>query len=79
VIGLSILSGSHLELVPEIVKSLRDEGVAAPVIVGGIIPEGDRAPLMAAGVAAIYTPRNFQLAKIMADIADLTESHRAAD
>ena len=79
VIGLSILSGSHLELVPAIVKSLRDEGVDAPVIVGGIIPEEDRAPLMAAGVAAIYTPRNFQLAKIMADIADLAESHRAAD
>ena len=79
VIGLSILSGSHLELVPAIVRSLRDEGVDAPVIVGGIIPEEDRAPLMAAGVAAIYTPRNFQLAKIMADIADLTESHRAAD
>ena len=79
VIGLSILSGSHLELVPAIVKSLRDEGVDAPVIVGGIIPEEDRAPLMAAGVAAIYTPRNFQLAKIMADIADLTESHRAAE
>ena len=79
VIGLSILSGSHLELVPAIVRSLRDEGVDAPVIVGGIIPEEDRAPLMAAGVAAIYTPRNFQLAKIMADIADLTESHRAAE
>ena len=79
VIGLSILSGSHLELVPDIVKSLRDEGVVAPVIVGGIIPEGDRDPLIAAGVAAIYTPRNFQLAKIMAEIVDLTESHRAAD
>jgi (2R)-ethylmalonyl-CoA mutase len=79
VIGLSILSGSHLELVPAIVRSLRDEGVAAPVIVGGIIPEDDRAPLLAAGVAAIYTPRNFQFAKIMADIADLTESHRASD
>ena len=79
VIGLSILSGSHLELVPDIVRSLRREGVDAPVIVGGIIPEADRAQLIAAGVAAIYTPRNFQLAKIMADIADLTESHRAPD
>ena len=79
VIGLSILSGSHLELVPDIVTSLRDAGVDAPVIVGGIIPEEDRAPLIAAGVSAIYTPRNFQLAKIMADIADLTDSHRAAD
>jgi (2R)-ethylmalonyl-CoA mutase len=77
VIGLSILSGSHLELVPAIVRQLRDEGVDAPVIVGGIIPEDDRPVLAAAGVAAIYTPRNFQLAKIMSDIADLTEAHRA--
>ena len=78
VIGLSILSGSHLELVPMIVRMLRDEGVDSPVIVGGIIPEQDRPELHAAGVAAIYTPKNFQLAKIMADIADLTESHRSA-
>jgi (2R)-ethylmalonyl-CoA mutase len=77
IIGLSILSGSHLELVPTIVRLLRDEGVDAPVIVGGIIPEADRPVLTAAGVAAIYTPKNFQLAKIMSDIADLTEAHRA--
>ena len=77
IIGLSILSGSHLELVPTIVRLLRDEGVEAPVIVGGIIPEADRPVLTAAGVAAIYTPKNFQLAKIMSDIADLTEAHRA--
>ncbi len=77
VVGLSILSGSHLELVPAIVRSLRAEGVDAPVIVGGIIPEDHRALLLAAGVAAIYTPKNFQLAAIMADIADLTAAHRA--
>ena len=77
VIGLSILSGSHLELVPTIVRMLREEGVDSPVIVGGIIPEQDRAALEAAGVAAIYTPKNFQLAKIMADIADLAATHRA--
>jgi (2R)-ethylmalonyl-CoA mutase len=77
VIGLSILSGSHLELVPGIVRSLREEGVDAPVIVGGIIPDTDAAMLVAAGVAAIYTPKNFQLAKIMADIADLAAAHRA--
>jgi (2R)-ethylmalonyl-CoA mutase len=77
IIGLSILSGSHLELVPTIVRLLRDEGVDAPVIDGGIIPEADRPVLTAAGVAAIYTPKNFQLAKIMSDIADLTEAHRA--
>ena len=76
VIGLSILSGSHLELVPLIVRSLREEGVDAPVIVGGIIPEDDRPRLAAAGVAAVYTPRDFQLAKIMADIVDLVAAHR---
>ncbi len=77
VVGLSILSGSHLELVPAIVQSLRAEGVDAPVIVGGIIPEEHRAMLLAAGVAAIFTPTNFQLAKIMAEIADLAAAHRA--
>jgi (2R)-ethylmalonyl-CoA mutase len=77
VIGLSILSGSHMELVPDIVRSLREEGVDAPVIVGGIIPDDDQAVLVAAGVAAIYTPKNFQLAKIMSDIADLAAAHRA--
>ncbi len=76
VIGLSILSGSHLELVPAIVASLREAGVDAPVIVGGIIPDQDRAKLTAAGVARIYTPKNFQLAKIMSDIADLAAAHR---
>ena len=77
VVGLSILSGSHLELVPAIVRSLRAEGVDAPVIVGGIIPEDHQAMLLAAGVAAVYTPKNFELAKIMADIADLAAAHRA--
>jgi (2R)-ethylmalonyl-CoA mutase len=76
VIGLSILSGSHLQLVPTILRLLRGEGVDAPVIVGGIIPDDDRATLMAAGVAAVYTPKNFRLATIMADIADLAEAHR---
>ncbi|MEA3184258.1 MAG: ethylmalonyl-CoA mutase, partial [Ilumatobacteraceae bacterium] len=76
VIGLSILSGSHLLLVPAIVRSLRDQGVDAPVIVGGIIPEADRATLIAAGVAAVYTPKDYQLSKIMAEIADLAAAHR---
>ena len=58
-------------------RSLREVGVDAPVIVGGIIPEEDRAGCVAAGVAAVYTPKDFQLAKIMADIADLAEAHRA--
>jgi (2R)-ethylmalonyl-CoA mutase len=76
VIGLSILSGSHLELVPEVVRLLRDAGVDAPVVVGGIIPEQDRPRLVAAGVAAVYTPKDFELGRIMAEIAELAASHR---
>ena len=71
VVGLSILSGSHLDLVPETIRCLRAEGVTAPVIVGGIIPEADQARLAAAGVARVYTPKDYRLAAIMADIADL--------
>ncbi|MEX2627281.1 MAG: protein meaA [Ilumatobacteraceae bacterium] len=77
VIGLSILSGSHLELVPDLVGRLRELGVDAPVVVGGIIPTADQARLRAAGVAAIYTPKDFDLARIMRDIADLARTHRA--
>ncbi|MEY2454592.1 MAG: ethylmalonyl-CoA mutase [Acidimicrobiaceae bacterium] len=76
VVGLSILSGSHLELVPEIVRLLREEGVDAPVIVGGIIPEIDGASLLASGVAAVYTPKDFRLGRIMSEIAQLTARHR---
>ena len=71
VVGISILSGSHLELVPEVVRLLRDAGVTAPVIVGGIIPDGDRPKLKELGVAAVYTPKDFQLARMMGEIADL--------
>ena len=76
VVGLSILSGSHLELVPDVVDRLRAEGVTAPVIVGGIIPEEDRPTLLAAGVARVYTPKDFELGRIMADIAELAAQHR---
>jgi (2R)-ethylmalonyl-CoA mutase len=76
VIGLSILSGSHLELVPEVVRLVRAEGVTAPVVVGGIIPVEDEAVLRAAGVAAVYTPKDYELARIMGEIADLAESSR---
>ena len=76
VIGLSILSGSHLELVPELLARLSQMGVDAPVVVGGIIPEEDRPRLTAAGVAAVYTPKDFDLARIMGEIADLAISHR---
>ncbi|MDX6682217.1 MAG: ethylmalonyl-CoA mutase, partial [Solirubrobacteraceae bacterium] len=71
VIGLSILSGSHRELVPDIVRALTEAGVDAPVIVGGIIPEADVAPLRSAGVAAVYTPKDFDLNVIMRDVVAL--------
>jgi (2R)-ethylmalonyl-CoA mutase len=77
VVGLSILSGSHLELVPEVVRLLHDNGVDAPVIVGGIIPEDDRSRLLAEGIAAVYTPKDFELGKIMSQIVDLAAGHRA--
>jgi (2R)-ethylmalonyl-CoA mutase len=77
VIGLSILSGSHLDLVPEVVRLVRAEGLEAPIIVGGIIPEDDRPRLLAGGVAAVYTPKDFELGRIMGEIADLVISRRA--
>jgi (2R)-ethylmalonyl-CoA mutase len=76
VIGLSILSGSHLALLPGIVDMLRAQGVDAPVVVGGIIPEVDRDRLAAAGVSAIYTPKDFEMSRIMRDVANLAAAHR---
>jgi (2R)-ethylmalonyl-CoA mutase len=71
VVGLSILSGSHLELVPAVVDLLRDAGVTAPVVIGGIIPEADRGRLLEAGCAAVYTPKDFELGRLMGDLLDL--------
>ena len=71
VIGLSILSGSHLELVPRVVELMREAGVDAPVVVGGIIPPADARKLAEAGVDRVYTPKDFDLNKIMVDIAEL--------
>jgi (2R)-ethylmalonyl-CoA mutase len=65
VIGLSILSGSHRELIPAVIGALHDAGVSAPVVVGGIIPDQDVAPLKQAGVAAVYTPKDFDITQIM--------------
>ena len=76
VIGLSILSGSHLDLVPDVLAHLQKMGVDAPVVVGGIIPEDDRQRLTDLGIAAIYTPKDFQIAKIMRDVAELAVAHR---
>ncbi|HTA06831.1 MAG TPA: protein meaA, partial [Solirubrobacteraceae bacterium] len=71
VIGLSILSGSHRELIPAVMNALHDAGVTAPVVVGGIIPEQDVAGLREAGVAAVYTPKDFDITRIMRDIVEL--------
>jgi (2R)-ethylmalonyl-CoA mutase len=76
VIGLSILSGSHLSLVPAVIDHLRGQGVDIPVVVGGIIPEEDRPRLLAQGVRAVYTPKDFQLGRIMRDIAEIVAATR---
>jgi (2R)-ethylmalonyl-CoA mutase len=74
VIGLSILSGSHRELIPAVMDALHDAGVSAPVVVGGIIPEQDVATLEQAGVAAVYTPKDFDITRIMRDIVALVRA-----
>ena len=76
--GLSILSGSHRQLVPETVRLLREQGIDAPGVVGGIIPAADAQALRDAGVARVYTPKDFDLNRIMAEIADLLAERRAA-
>ena len=79
VIGLSILSGSHVPLVQEVMERLRKEGLTdVPVVVGGIIPPEDERTLKAFGVAAVYTPKNFQLNDIMSDIVRLVGSQAMA-
>jgi (2R)-ethylmalonyl-CoA mutase len=78
VIGLSILSGSHRELIPAVIEGLEEAGVDAPVVVGGIIPEADVAPLKEAGVAAVYTPKDFDLTRIMRDITALVAERNGA-
>jgi (2R)-ethylmalonyl-CoA mutase len=79
VVGLSILSGSHVPLVKDVMERMRKDGLAdIPVIVGGIIPPEDEKTLKAFGVAAVYTPKNFQLNDIMADIVRLVDTNAKA-
>ena len=74
VVGLSILSGSHLPLVEETIQRMRDEGLSeTPLIVGGIIPDDDAAKLLAMGVSRVYTPKDFELNTIMSDIIQLAD------
>jgi (2R)-ethylmalonyl-CoA mutase len=74
VVGLSILSGSHLPLVKDVVAGLREAGLDnVPVVVGGIIPPEDADALRQAGVAAVYTPKDFELSRIMSDIVRIVD------
>ncbi|HEV3264124.1 MAG TPA: protein meaA [Acidimicrobiales bacterium] len=78
VVGISILSGSHLELVPDVVDRLRAFGLDVPVVVGGIIPPEDADILIGKGVARVYTPKDFEIGRMMSDLEELAEQHRAA-
>ena len=76
VIGVSILSGSHLAVVPHLLSCLAELDVDCPVVVGGIIPSEDQAWLIAHGVARIYTPKDYEMAKMMRDMAELAAAYR---
>ena len=79
-IGLSILSGSHLALVPEVAERLRAAGLGdVPLVVGGIIPDADAERLRREGIAAVYTPKDFELDNIMSDLIDLVDRQHAAE
>jgi (2R)-ethylmalonyl-CoA mutase len=73
VVGLSILSGSHVPLVREVLERLRSEGIVAPVVVGGIIPPEDEALLKKAGVAAVFTPKDYEVNRILGNLVDIVE------
>ncbi len=78
VVGLSILSGSHAELIPSVLEELKAADVEVPVVVGGIIPPADERALLAAGVARVYTPKDFEVSRIMGDIVDLVAERHGA-
>ena len=78
VIGLSVLSGSHLPLVQDVVGRMKEAGLTVPVVVGGIIPPEDAAVLEKSGVAAVYTPKDFELNRIMSDVVRIVERANGA-
>ncbi|MEA2627043.1 MAG: ethylmalonyl-CoA mutase [Candidatus Binatota bacterium] len=79
VVGLSILSGSHMELVPETLRLLREKrGADVPVVVGGIVPEEDQPLLIRAGVKRVYTPKDFQLGGIISEIVEIVRASAEA-
>jgi (2R)-ethylmalonyl-CoA mutase len=73
VVGLSILSGSHVPLVADVIARMKTAGLDIPIVVGGIIPPEDAQALQRAGVAAVYTPKDFELNRIMADIVRIVD------
>ena len=74
VVGLSILSGSHMPLVQDVVARMKEAGLDdVPVVVGGIIPPQDASVLKSAGVAEVYTPKDFELNRIMSDLVRIVE------
>ncbi len=75
-IGLSILSGSHRELIPATINAIRAVGVDAPVVVGGILPPGDHQALRDAGVAAVFTPKDYDIGAIITELYSLIQAHR---
>jgi (2R)-ethylmalonyl-CoA mutase len=78
VIGLSVLSGSHLPLVADVVARMKEAGMTMPVVVGGIIPPEDAATMEKSGVAAVYTPKDFELNRIMSDVVRIVERANGA-
>ena len=79
-VGISILSGSHMELVPEVLERMREAGAGdVPVIVGGIIPEADAVRLKAMGVAEVFTPKDFGLNDIMVRFVEVIRASRGLD
>ncbi|WP_195905389.1 cobalamin-dependent protein, partial [Parafrankia elaeagni] len=80
IVGLSVLSGSHMNLVPEVLDGLREAGLGdVPVVVGGIIPPSDAEALTALGVAAVFTPKDYGLTGIMRGIAEIVRTANGLD
>jgi ethylmalonyl-CoA mutase len=80
VVGLSILSGSHLAVVPDVVDGLRDAGATdVPVVVGGIVPPNDAQVLLRRGVARVFTPKDYELTEIMNEIVTVIREANAIE
>ncbi len=76
-VGLSILSGAHMELVKDTLGLLHERGADVPVVVGGIIPEEDALALKAEGVAAVYTPKDYEIARVLSDLVEIVRRSQA--